>query len=128
MVFAPIFKSSLHLSLQKQQNKVMLFKHVGTTFIGSTDHLFQAVTWPGAALSSRAAPASWLLLMVWAVLIHCSVLQPLSGDKGSSAHHSPALQDGGVLLPGRLQHVLGSLPRPGRSALCQMCSVSPRIS
>lgn len=27
MVFAPIFKSCLHLSIQKEQNKVMLFKH-----------------------------------------------------------------------------------------------------
>lgn len=58
MVFAPIFKSCLCLSIQKEQNKVMLFKHVSIVHMGRIDHLFQAVTWPGFALSSRAAAAS----------------------------------------------------------------------
>lgn len=71
MVFAPIFTSCLHLSIQKEQNKVMLFKHVSVVHMGRIDHRFQAVTRPGFALSSRAAPASWLLFVVWAVLIHC---------------------------------------------------------
>lgn len=90
MVFAPVFKSCLHFSIQKEQNKVMLFEHVSIVHVGNTDHLFQAVTRPGFALSSRAAPASWLLFTVWAVSIHCSVLAVPEWRQGTLTPPQPS--------------------------------------
>lgn len=50
-----------------------------------------------------------------------SLLSPCSSwvvTRNPHPHHSPVSQDGGVLLPGSLQHVLGSLAHPERSNLC----------
>lgn len=127
MVFAPIFKSDLHLSIQKEKNKVMLFKHVSIAHMGRTDHLLQAVTWPGFALSSRAAPAlcSWCWFMAQS-------LQYLSADKGCWPPPQPSVTGWWGAFAREFTACVGSLAPPWEKwSLCQMCLLphwSPRTS
>lgn len=62
MVFAPVFKSCLHMSIQREQNKVMLFKSlslqvvcINTVPVGRIYHLFQAETQPGVCTQQQSS-------------------------------------------------------------------------
>lgn len=90
MVFAPIFKSCLCLSIQKEQNKVMLFKHVSIVHMGRIDHLFQAVTWSGLPLAAEQHQPHERCSGFGLCWFIAQPLQYLSGDKGPSPPPQPS--------------------------------------
>lgn len=127
MVLAFVFKSCLHMSIQREQNKVMLFKslnwwtvHVNTVPVGRIYHLFQAATPPGVCPWQRSSDS--LVVAAGATLSHCIDLA------------LPEWQSG-VLTPSIAQHyrVVGPfasefMARAGATgspwekwSLCQMC-------
>lgn len=132
MVFAPIFKSRLHLSIQKEQNKVILFKHVSIAHMGRIEHLFQAITWPGFALSSRAAPALGCCSWFGLCRVIVQLLQNLSGDKGSSPPPQPSGTGWWGSCAREFTACVGISGSPWEKwSLCQMCVLphwSPRTS
>lgn len=105
MVFAPAFRSCLHMSIQREQNKVMLFKglslqtvHTNAVPVGRIFHLFQAETQPGVCTQqqSRDSLVAAARGLGYAESLH-SPCSNWVARRGSHPLCSPVLQGAGML-------------------------------